>query len=592
MSDIRHPKPFLLSEVTIRHFRSLENVGPIPIHAGVTVLTGHNDGGKTACFDAIAALLSDYQIDSDDRSTWADDLDEVVIEGTLAPLDGEGDPMRLRVRWSAEHGQTREVLSRVHRGLGVSDPDELKIADLRSRIRKLGIKSPGGTRKQPLVDATRSWLAARPDHEFEQSWQLVTTPTDSYLPTLQRFTAVAAPDPASHVQTVFTREMRRLLQTDKYTRGLTAISERLNTDLEPALKDLRSKIKEYCPDLDDVSVDAEPDFTRPALKVRLRVHKAGSPIDLDKSGEGLRRRMTLAIHEAGLQALEREEPTETAVFLYDEPDTHLDYASQRALYDILERQAALEHVQVLVATHSLNFIDRVDLDSVVHFQLDEEQRTRIEILAAATHEKERQFAASVAAGLGLRNSVLLDERCFLIVEGPTENAAIPGLFRLWKGRSILSSGITLLSTDGSGAVRRLVRVVKDDWNRPIIVLADSDTRDDNWFADLGLTEGADLFFVGDREFEDAFTDETWLRVLSQRFPPADGSEWTLDDVANLRTDDTKFSSALRDLVRRRCRDNRIGKPDLGFALAEVLDESGDLPEPLVECFRAADTLSA
>lgn len=163
------------------------------------------------------------------------------------------------------------------------------------------------------------------------------------------------------------------------------------------------------------------------------------------------------------------------------------------------------------------------------------------------------------------------------------------------GQSLIASGISMLNTKGSRAVRRLVEVLACEWGRHVIVLADADTRDgqsgalsEAWLEKLGLIVGQQVHFIGAKEFEDAFGDGVWLRVLQSRFPVrAGGSDWVSGDIAGLRRDGSKFSEELTNLVRRRCGDHRIGKPALGLALAEVCQDEQDVPEALRACFTAA-----
>jgi putative ATP-dependent endonuclease of the OLD family len=54
------------------------------------------------------------------------------------------------------------------------------------------------------------------------------------------------------------------------------------------------------------------------------------------------------------------------VIAYDEPDTHLDYRHQRDLVELIRAQASTPGVRIVVATHSLNLIDKVDIGDVVH----------------------------------------------------------------------------------------------------------------------------------------------------------------------------------------------------------------------------------
>jgi hypothetical protein len=469
----------------------------------------------------------------------------------------------------------------------------MSINDLRSRLQELGIPNPGGTAKQPLVDAAEAWLSERPDDEFEERWRPAAEQELQALPSLTRFESVRAPSPRADIQNVLQGEVQRLLREERYGPRLADLSQELDRDAKPALARIQEKIKQYCPDLQDLVISASVDFARPRVDVQIRVRRAGEEIDLEAEGEGRRRKLTLAIHEANLGLLEAETPTRGDLITYDEPDTHLDYASQRQLFQILDRQARLEHAQVIVATHSLNFIDRVPLDSIVHFRLDERLRTQVEVVEGTGYAEEVAFLSAVGAGLGLRNSALLDERCFLVCEGETEEAALPGLYKTTTGASLVQAGILLVNARGYAAIRGVMELLRQKWGRAVIVLADSDQRTqvESWAAQIGLKEGTDLFFIGLKEFEDAFSDEIWLRVLQTSFPPADGNEWTLEDVQSARGFGEGMGSGLKATASKRCR-RAIGKPELGLALAQTVQREDEIPEVLRTCLEAARSFAA
>lgn len=591
MSSISPDKapPLLLREVTIRGFRSLDNIGPLPIQMSTTVFTGQNDGGKTATLDAIQLLLEPEPIDDEDVSHWVAPENEIEVKGIFVPITPESNE-KFSVRALATSGTrpVRESLDHVHKEFG-AHPEELALKDLRAKFAELDIPSPGGREKEPFVVAAQEWIEERPVEELEQSWRPISAEDVARLPRLTRFASVEAPSPTAHIQGVVGREARRLLGEEPYAARLQELSEGLESAIDPSLDRIRGKIEDYCPDLDALDISALFDFARPALELTVSVKQRGRLIDLEKVGEGRKRRLALAVHEANLASLEVETPQVSEFIAYDEPDTHLDYNSQRALFDILERQARLPHVQIAVATHSLNFIDRVALESIVHFRLGDDLRTDVEMLAGDQHEEEVQFLSAISYGLGLRNSVLLDERAFLVVEGETEEVALPELFRVAQDRSLTAAGITLLNTRGSGSIGRLVELLVERWKRNVVMLADSDARErlSGWWERLGLEEGSRVFFLGEKEFEDAFGDEVWLRVLEESFPTQDGGgAWGLDEVSALREGDKAFSKGLVALVRRRCRDHRIGKPDLGLALTRGIDNASRLPSVLQQCFNA------
>ncbi len=606
-ADAAAPLPLLLHEISVRRFRSLYDVGPVRIQRGLTAVAGENDGGKSTLIDAIAFLLGSYKVDDGDYYCGNPDGGRLEVEGLFYGIDDSRreHPVRIRATPDDVGRSVTEILGRVHPAFGAR-PEDLSLVQLRGCMVDADIAVPGGREKAPVVEAAKAWLVARPDEEWDACWRPLSREEASRMPEFTRFSASTSTSPTEAVRAIVAREAKRLLGEDAYSPNLTDIVRRLSTDVEPGLERIRAKIKAYCPELESVDVDATFDFTSPKLNLQIRVLREGNRIDLDKAGEGRRRRVTLAIHEANLRSLEQEiaagrPPARSEFLAYDEPDTHLDYMAQRTLFDILDGQARLPHVQALAATHSMSFLDRVSPQALLHLRLGEDLRTEVRMLSGEAHEEELDFLDDLCEGLGLRNSRLLDGRCFLVVEGETEEAAIPVLFRMVTGQSLSAAGITLFNTKGSAAVRRIVEVIARDWGRRVVLLVDSDTRksqggriDDRWLATIGLAEGAGAYFVGDKEFEDAFGDDVWLRALLADLPILEdvGDEnWTLKDMQMLRNLADKYSDRMCELVRKRRR-TRVSKTDLGLALAHACRDGDGIPEVLRDCLEFAHVVAS
>lgn len=572
-----------LAAISVRGFRCLENVVDVGVTDELTVLTGQNDGGKTAMLDAIAFLLAGGFTPSDsDRTHTLDEDAPIEVSGRFVAR-GREEWVKVRALRSSDGTVKRQIRDRVHREFEAL-PSSMNIQPLRDRIGELDIPYERLDRKDAVVAAVEKWIATRPADEFDTVWRDLTQEEDERLPRMHRFASVSVSDPRSDIEMVVRRRVHDQLAAASYPE-LAEIGGDLTDAVNEHLEDLKRRIVEHVPEFDEISVVPRIDFNKPSVSVEVVVHRGGETIQLEREGEGVRRRIALALYEDELALLE-DMPESLATFVtYDEPDVHLDYASQRELFDTLNRQAELARVQVMVATHSRNFIDRAPLVGVLHLKLNDDRRTKVEVLEASENPEERAFLESIATGLGLRHSVLLDEGCFLVVEGDTEKTAVPELFRVATGRSFAASGVTVLNTEGSGSVRRLVRVIAEEWKRDMVVLLDEDAReelDTGWLAALDLDEDQDVFFVGDKEFEDAFTDDQWASALNAYSPKDEG--WESQDVATLRGSD-KFSEELVNLVRRTVRDASVGKPDLGAALAQTVKPDG-VPASLRRCLEA------
>ena len=103
---------------------------------------------------------------------------------------------------------------------------------------------------------------------------------------------------------------------------------------------------------------------------------------------------------------------------------------------------------------------------------------------------------------------------------------------------------------------------------------------------MELPEGSKAFFVGTKEFEDAFADEVWLRVGHDHFPVAGGeNDWMLSDFGSARSNDSGMGDALVPLFSSRSQSS-VTKPLMGEAVALAV-ETHEIPAEVQEAISAA-----
>ena len=308
----------------------------------------------------------------------------------------------------------------------------------------------------------------------------------------------------------------------------------------------------------------------------------GEEVRLSEAGAGRARQVALAVWEHTRNLLTAGGDV---VLLYDEPDTHLDYGNQRRLMSVLRKQFELPNVRMVIATHSMNLIDGIDIANVVHVR-HHKQRTALDLLAGGS-ETGRHLGA-IAASLGLRNTVLLHERLFVGVEGATEQAALPVLFKLATGRHLESAGIALWNCGNhEGAANFAEFLVTHGRQVGFIVDTDATKLPKSPFnADKLKARGIDpsaCELVGDNELEDVFRDQQWAAVANAEWPRNNGAAWTPADITALRSDH-KFSGALLNLLREGSDVGRRSKPQMVTALALTLKSSDEVPRALRDIF--------
>lgn len=284
---------------------------------------------------------------------------------------------------------------------------------------------------------------------------------------------------------------------------------------------------------------------------------------------------------------------------YDEPDTNLHYGAQRALYQVISDivHTPNSRIQALLCTHSLTMIDRAPAQSIRLFQLCDEGHTEVSRLQTDCDPEVERFLSEMARELGITNSLIFYERCFVLIEGQTEENALPILYRRLYGRSMLEDGIRVINVSGNGAVKEFLKLLSRNRKQFTVVLVDSDTKlqkaarlTEQILKEAGF-DGAfiaeRLLYAGSQEFEDAFTDDAIADCLSTYWPKRDGCSWYAAEIKALRSG-TKFSDGIKGLVWKCCDEDtsKWSKPDFGRKLAEK-GEVVDVPEVVTRVFELA-----
>ncbi|MFF9457279.1 ATP-dependent nuclease [Streptomyces flaveolus] len=375
---------------------------------------------------------------------------------------------------------------------------------------------------------------------------------------------------------------------------ITDLEEEFSSLLKDDVLRLQKLVEERCA-LDAFTVDPGVQF-RPAVgSLSLAAAAPGQrAVSLTAAGSGRSRRISLALWEASQELLseQAEDSIGGVIIAYDEPDTHLDYDHQRRIMEMIKVSASAAQSTVIVATHSLNLIDGVDIQDIVHLN-SRNGRAYVQSLGAEDDDEEtRRFLSNMALSLGFRNSVLLHERCFVGVEGPTEYAALPILFKLAFGYPIQSTGIALWDCRGNDGALSFAKFLKAH-KRTVVFLVDADTMRDKQkqfnidrLNKQGFTE-ADCLFLGDpNELEDVFSDDQWANTMNAIWPRDDAQQWTAQDVGALRLGD-KFSKSLHSLLRQSSRSAPSKKEEMVVELARRLRKPSDVPRALVKSFEDA-----
>lgn len=338
----------------------------------------------------------------------------------------------------------------------------------------------------------------------------------------------------------------------------------------------------------------------------LRVHPKleGEVRSFDELGTGQAQILALAFSCAYARAFGQSEGTILAV---DEPEAHLHPLAQQWLARQLNAMGEAG-LQVIVTTHSPHFVDLARPENLVLVRKPLGATTATQLSPAALVDsliaKGADAARTTVAGVGPFYAAAATEelvsglfarRCVL-VEGPTEAAALPALLHL-AGLDTLKEGVAVVSVGGLGNLAKWYRLFTA-WAIPCFVVFDTDARltgkdkakvqaqREDLFNALGLpTELADAdamskqaLFVADRyaslspTFEPAMVEllgDAWLTVYEESADVVGESakplraRYTAErmDLASASHDALAALGALADAIAPRADDGSLG-PDV------------------------------
>jgi hypothetical protein len=527
-------------------------------------------------------------------------IDEVSVTGefSLSAVEQEhfGLPEVIRLRRKV-HGSERPVYE-VHRQVPVDEElrgiDNMNVRELRELAVSRGVDPEGDGRASESWYKPLSVLAAAGPQIHD--WVPASPKIIDQLPTFLLFSSRDEPEPESQVRSVLHATYKRLLDDTELVKPVRELEETIKDKLQAEAEQLCAHIQVRVPELTSVSAIPSVSFRDGFSSVQLRALKGNEDVGLRQAGSGRQRLISLAVWEwISMPRAGQDDNPLDLVIAYDEPDTHLDYGKQRGLVDLIHAQCQAPGVRMIVATHSLNLIDRVDISDVVQFRLNDNDRTVVECLGNEdTHEEVNRYLSQISTAMGLRTSVLLHERCFLAVEGETEEQAFPLLFKAATGKRLQSAGIALICGKGNHGALKVTEFLIDN-NRAVAFIVDKDSAGLTVFKPEKLrhigVKDEQIHFVGDpNELEELFSDQQWADTATEVWARSDGRAWSTDDIAALRGQ-RKFSAKLQALIEQGS-GVKPSKPDMNLELAIRVRTADEVPEELREAFEAVACLAS
>lgn len=585
-----------LESLQIINFRNFEDSGVIPYH-GLTIFVGENGSGKTSTIDALAMLV-DYRMPRPTSVEVRNLSEPVVVEGVFrAPSASESGSIgqlcvddRITLRY-VFYPTTGAVVYQAKCMKYLDDKFNtyraLNATDLKLFVRELG-KSPGQT-KDSNYEIVQAYLEESL-LEIEEGYRDVAWGEVAvHMPILQRYSSSDYKSPENIVgKTLATIYRAHFYETEAETgaeelkQDFIQLKSDITMDLDSNINNqLKARLSKQLDGVSHVGGDFDIDFARGfALRNISITFENGSKKAIHELGEGHRKKATLAVLEWDAEVTASIEG-KNVIKAYDEPDANLDFPAQRKIFNIINQDVTdNEHVSAIVCTHSLALIDRAPAKSINRV-LQKEEKATVEYLTANDDDDIKMFLSEVSEVSGLRNSSIFYERAFMLVEGQSEEACMGLLYRTYTGRSMHEDGIVLINLETNGQWSNALKFLSANKKRCTVMLLDADTQEpgsgnpvtpkklqDSGFDQYFLDRHC--FFIGDKEFEDTYSDVDLARLANDEYSRTDGRPWSASDFASLRFEKKFSAEVVKALFLGG--DIPVGKPELAYKMALRYDK--------------------
>jgi putative ATP-dependent endonuclease of OLD family len=592
-----------LVRLTSSGFRSLREI-ELSFEA-LTVLIGENDTGKSSVLDLLNILLGGGKPDDNDfyRDESGHCTEEIEADlefsctaqderAWVYAIDGK---LRVRRRYTQTTSESLYWGQRPVDGRLGQDFEKLKAAEQTELIRAYD--------EAVLLRATNAASRVQWLREYAQSapqvggWIPAPSRWGEFLPRFERYSTMDYSSPDNMIlkslRQVYEQVVYEEVEGDGGTarrpiESLRLLEAEVNRRVQEKVSELLDYMRRYNRRVREIRFEPVIDFAGGLRSGAFQLDDGRGLRYLAKTGDGTKRRMFIAAMDwdrevaAGQAAQGASLPD--IIRGYDEPDTNLHYEAQRRMYQAIAEVTSADHsrIQAIVCTHSLTMVDRAPAQSIRLLRLGEDGCTQVEKLETDGDPEVEHFLCELAREIGITNTLIFYERCFILIEGETEENALPLLYKRIYGRSLLEDGIRIINVRGNGAIKEFLKLLRVNRQQLTIVFADRDCQNDKalrlterMLKEVGFAEdfvNSRLVFVGAQEFEDAFADDDIAQCLQRRWPRLDRA-WQPSDIAGLRAS-SKMSESLASQIWQYCsaEGERWSKPVFGKHLAECCDD--------------------
>lgn len=576
-----------IKKLQVDGFRCLVNFD-VTFEDDLTVIVGENDSGKTSLIECLKVITQNKSVELDDFAHGKDsirlkvEIDNFIFEKHYKRV---GDDVREE---SFVAKPTAQYISQIKEKLESESFDsaiEENIDFVKNTAKTFGITVRINSNIGNLMAGILEKIKTSEEQEL-----IIENAQFPQFNNIQ-LTGRQFENVSSFFKEVFLKEKQASIWFENISEDTTvedfiksrvsAYSEEITRKIEE--KGILGKMKIFLRDLTEIKVEPLYQSRNINIDAKVKFLENGKEINLEKKGDGTKRRITMALLE-----FKKDETLlshdSTTFYLLDEPDTHLHVKAQLELLETL-KAFAKENNQVVLTTHS-PFIINALAPKQLRLIENNGGTSKMRFLRQSQDDSNQ-----ILKSLGIENVYLFFSRHLVIVEGETEEKFIPAYFMKKHGKPITSDLIKVINTKGITNIPGFSKAILElhcPENIYLVVDNDATPEMQELIDNLGIPDER-KFVIGAKEFEDSFSSAVlhrcWCSYLEEcgKSIPID---WTVVNIEDTKKEclenGEKFSRKIKAL---NAGGKKMTKPILGQNLGKHIQEN-ELPEQLAALFNA------
>jgi len=531
----------MFKKIIVKNFRSLKNFS-MEFNEGLNVIIGENDAGKTSLIDSLKILFNEKKVDVNDFNNFYEiieiqvETDDTIFVARISPSEN---PI-ITYKIQPSKNKCFEIRSELNSEDFLTQTDDL----IRDKLKNYCSIFSVTYRKTSKIETIIKNLMEKIEKVLNENEYIESKNIDypvSFLGSKE------FEDMNNFFENSFFKEFKQKiwdepiqgksiynhleLKIDKFKEN---VLDKHNTE------DLYKNLSDFLPNFKEIKMDIEPD---PKLNLNIDVkflNSKNEQISLEKMGDGTNRRTTMAVFK-------HKSDKEDLCYVFDEPDAHLHIKAQLDVLHLFE-DLTNYNKQVIITTHSPFLINEINPNDIKLMYLDDENISHVK-------EFTEKIEPKYLADLGINNLDLFFTQKLIIVEGESELIFLPKFYEKVYNEPITHKFVKILKAEGIDEIPRFVQITKEAFsNTNIIILMDNDASKKTENKLKKISNEYDLskkqiFKLGEKEFEDSFSDEIILQSINDYLKDISNEEEfvTMKEIKEIRKT-KKFSGGLAKII--------------------------------------------